>query len=135
MKNDYLQHHGILGMKWGVRRTPEQLGRARSSFKKRDDEEKRDRKTAMKKRRVLSTEELRKKIERLKLEREFKNLTEEDISPGRRFVSEVLSSSGKKVISLALAGTMAYALKAAMMKDFDIKEAAAYIAANPNKKK
>lgn len=30
---NYLEHYGVKGMKWGVRRTPEQLGHKRSSSK------------------------------------------------------------------------------------------------------
>lgn len=30
-QNYYLMHHGVKGMKWGVRKTPEQLGYRRSS--------------------------------------------------------------------------------------------------------
>lgn len=89
----------------------------------------------MKNRRSLSDVELRRRIERLKLEKEFKNLTEEDISPGRKFVSGVMSSAGSKALTIATAGAMSYVVKAAMTGKFDIKEAASYVAANPNKKK
>ena len=81
MNNAYLAHHGILGMKWGVRRSEAQLARARGHSSKPSDDknEVAARKVAVKNRRTMSDSDLKKRIERLKLEREFKNLTEDDI--------------------------------------------------------
>lgn len=136
MNGTYLEHHGIKGMKWGVRRSESQLSRARGNSKSSVEERERaNRKNAVKNRRTMSDTELKKRIERLKLEREFKNLTESDLAPGRKCVSEILASSGKKVATAAAAGAMSYAIKAAMTKDFNVKDAASYIASNPNKKK
>lgn len=135
MSEPYLEHHGILGMKWGIRRSEAELARTRGRFKRSEDkQEKANRKTDVKNRRTMSDADLKKRIERLKMEREFKNLTEDDLAPGKKCVSEILSSSGKKVASIAVAGAMSYAIKALMTKEFNAKEAANYIAANPNKK-
>ena len=139
MSNE-LMHYGVLGMKGGIRRyrnkddTLTTAGKKRLS-KDKDKAEKKERKVALKNRRSLSDVDLKKKIERLKMEKEFKNLTEEDISPGRKYVGEIMSSAGKKALTVVAAGTMAYGVKVAMTKEFNIKEAAGYIAANPNKKK
>ena len=48
---------------------------------------------------------------------------------------EIMSSAGKKALGVVAAGAMVYGVKAAMTRKFDIKEAAGYIDANPNKKK
>lgn len=139
--NGELFHWGVKGMKWGVRRyqnkdgslTPR--GRKRQKELSADEKERASRKNDLKNRRTMSDAELRKKIERLKMEKEFKNLTNEDINSGKTFVHEIMSSAGKKVLTIAAAGAMAYGVKAAMTGKFDISEAAGYIAANPNKKK
>lgn len=100
-----------------------------------DEKERASRKNDLKNRRTMSDADLKKKIERLKMEKEFKNLTNEDIRPGKTFVNDVMSSAGKKALTIAAAGAMAYGVKVAMTGKFDIGEAANYIAANPNKKK
>lgn len=148
MENNYiltstgeLFHWGVKGMKWGVRRYQNKNGSLTPAGKKRqkeltaDEKERAARKADLKNRRTMSDADLKKKIERLKMEKEFKNLTNEDINSGKSFVNEVMSSAGKKVLTIAAAGAMAYGVRAAMTGKFDIAEAAAYIAANPNKKK
>ena len=67
MNNAYLAHHGILGMKWGVRRSEAQLARARGHSSKPSDDknEVAARKVAVKNRRTMSDSDLKKRIERL----------------------------------------------------------------------
>lgn len=175
MNDTYLKHHGIKGMKWGIRRyqnkdgTLTDLGKRRlASFEKganvvkktatngahmvkkaagatkkyvfsnrtvRAKITKHQRSKDLKRVRGLSDEELRRRIERVQLEQKYKSMIKQDLTPGRQAVNEILSSSGKKVLTAAAAGTMAYTIKSAMTKKFDWDEAASYVGANPNKKK
>lgn len=49
MELDELKHYGVKGMKWGIRRTPAQLGHRPSTKKKKDETEDGSVKTAAKK--------------------------------------------------------------------------------------
>ena len=134
-----LYHYGIKGMRWGVRRYQNPDGSRTALGKKResspDTKEKKARQADAKNRRTMSDVDLKKRIERMKLEKEYKTLVDEDTAPGKKYVFEILSAVGKKTLTIAAAGALAYGVKAAMTKKFDIEEAAQYIAANPNKKK
>ena len=135
MENE-LYHYGVLGMKWGVRRTPAQLAKANGKAKRKseDNAKKSDMKKAVKSRRTLSDADLKKRIERIKMEKQLKDLTAEEISPGKKFVSEVLSSSGKKVATALVTGAVLYGTKAALTNQFDIKELAGYMTPTPKNK-
>lgn len=135
-----LYHHGIKGMKWGVRRYQNKDGSLtnaglKKKAREKNRQEKARRKSELKNRRTMSDADLKKRIDRMKIENEFKKLTKEDISPGKKMASDILSSAGKKTLTVAAAGAMAYGVKVAMTRKFDIKEATDFIVANPTNKK
>ena len=110
-----LYHHGILGMKWGVRRYQNPDGSLtlegrRRYLKDAAIQAKKERKKDYKNRRGLSDDELQEKITRLEKEKRLKDLTEEDMAPGERFVRDVASSSTKKVANIVLTGAMLWAV-------------------------
>lgn len=85
-----LIHYGILGMKWGVRRTEAQLARARgkseSDSGETDRTEKKAATSSKKKVSDLSDDELRRVVQRLQMEKQLRDLTPQQISLGERFV-------------------------------------------------
>lgn len=135
MDNMELYHFGIKGMKWGVRRYQNKDGTLTPAGKRRaaDNEKKHAMKNDVRNRRSLSDADLKKKIERIKMEKQLKELTAEEIAPGKKFVSEVLSSSGKKVATAFVTGATLYGVKTAMTGKFDVKELAGYMTPKPKK--
>ena len=115
--NNELYHHGILGQKWGVRRTPEQLGHRkeqREVLKNRFNRSAGVRSTSVLKEarskdiNKLSNQELRDYNERLNLEQNFVNLTKGNIFKGKEWVAKTVVSGivvgavatvSKKVVS------------------------------------
>lgn len=70
----------------------------------------------------LTTEQLKEKIERLETEKRLKDLTNEEVSSGRKTLKEILAQVGKRTATTALSGATIYALKALISNKFDKKE-------------
>ena len=118
--DDYLAHYGVLGMKWGVRRTAAQLGnhvrtkrtqvkRKQSLAKARATREK-NRKAAAKRQKLLDKDllspkkmtdaELKAKIDRLNLEKEFKkSMTDARGDGGKKYVTDIMKKIGENTLT------------------------------------
>lgn len=100
MTEQALQHHGILGMKWGVRRTPAQLARANPK-KSRQDRMSNDAKevSGIKKKRVeeMSNAELRKLNERTQLEQNYKRMNPSTVKKGAKAAGTIIAATGTLV--------------------------------------
>lgn len=122
---DELMHYGVKGQKWGVRRTPEQLGhdvskrikKTKKRFEKEHQEHVRVKKAkasemhAYRNRRVMSDEELNRRISRLQKEKQYRELIDSEVAPGRKYVNDILKDSGRTAVksvvtAAAMTGTM-----------------------------
>ncbi len=130
--DDFLEHYGVRGMKWGVRRAS-----SRSSGGKRTKKEtavRNKRQKLSKNRRTISDTELQKTISRMTEEKKLKALVSEDLKPGRTIAKKIMSDSGQKVARTVISGAGLYAIKVAVDKNFNLKEAAGYMTPKPKNK-
>lgn len=109
MENNTLTHHGIKGMKWGIRRFQNKDGSLTPAGKKRqrvenaDENENKSETVNPKKKRLseLSDQELRDRINRLQLEKQYKELSKDTANyrRGKDFALRVIEKIGENTLT------------------------------------
>lgn len=108
-----LYHHGVKGMKWGVRRTPAQLGHKTTSSKKkkvvREVKVHEDHKKAHSKKSIkeMSDQELRERLNRLQMEQNYRKLDTNTVKKGRSYINSALKTA-KTVAEITGTGIAIY---------------------------
>ena len=137
MDNNELQHWGIKGMRWGVRRYQNKDGTLTPAGKRREKQLAKQRVENLKKAREAKAErkskiatdslspkkmtekELNDRIARLELEKKYRDAVRENRSSmarGKRFIDKFLDSTVDKVAETAAADVVAQAIKVVVVK-------------------
>lgn len=129
--DNFLEHYGVKGMRWGVNKGVVRSGAERTS---REQKVRAKRKAARRRRQVLSDKDLDSLVNRLQKEKKLKELLDDDLSPGRTAAKKLLLTGGGVVLGGIVTGGLKYGLRGALTKDFNIADAADFIVPKPKKK-
>lgn len=102
---DFLEHYGVKGMKWGVRRAR----RSSSSSGKT---------TYQKEPKRLSDAELSRRIKRLELEKKYNELNSPPPSEGKKYVKSLLENSGKTAAGAVVGGVTTFVVQRELKRRF-----------------
>lgn len=111
---EFIEHHGVKGMKWGVRNIRNRVTVGKPS--KRHTGTERTHFTKSPKR--LTSNELESRIKRMETEKKYNDLNKRDVSKGSQLASEVLTNSGKKIATTVVTGAGLLVVKRAIKKKF-----------------
>lgn len=91
-RDDFIQHYGVKGMKWGVRRKKGGVEKSSKPKSKSSSERKAEVQS-------MSDTELRSKINRLQMEKQYLDLTAPKTSKGKNEVQKILLNTAKQELT------------------------------------
>lgn len=133
MEDNELYHYGVLGMKWGIRKERKRSGKKKKaklvlespfSQKKRQAEAKQKAPPSsqaargVKKLSDMSDDELRALINRMQLERQYKDLLPKKQEKGKSWAKQFLAKNAEYILTQAVQKTADRAIKKALDKKF-----------------
>ena len=129
LKTDTLCHYGVLGMKWGVRHDRKSSGGSRSGSQPKKSqgssssegtnstsrprttrEAKAKARKINRERWTLSDAEIDRQINRLQKQQRLRQLTDDEVTPGRRDVRTILKGVAKTTATVAATAAVAIAI-------------------------